>query len=49
MLSKATKELNSFQNGYAAGIQVTVNVSLDSGKNLKAVEYNGGVQQVIAM
>ena len=38
--------LNSFQSGYAAGIQVKVDVRLDSGKNLKAVEYSGGIQQV---
>ena len=34
------------QGGYAAGVQVTVNVNLDSKKGLKAVEFNGGVQQV---
>ena len=34
------------QGGYAAGVQVTVNVNLDSNKGLKAVEFSGGVQQV---
>ncbi|DBA78932.1 hypothetical protein WJX77_001245 [Trebouxia sp. C0004] len=37
--------LAGFKGGYAAGVQVTVNVTLDSNKGLKAVEYSGGVQQ----
>lgn len=45
-IQPAAKALNSFQSGYAAGVQVTVSISLDSGKNLKAVEYSGGIQQV---
>ena len=43
---KAPKPL---QGGYAAGVQVTVNVTLGSDKGVKAVEYNGGVQQVHAL
>lgn len=42
----AAKLLSSFQSGYAAGVQVTVSVKLKSDKNLKAVEYSGGIQQV---
>lgn len=34
------------QAGYAAGIQVTVNVSLDSGDGRKPVQISNGVQQV---
>ncbi|KAL0053450.1 hypothetical protein WJX82_005886 [Trebouxia sp. C0006] len=33
------------QQAYLAGFKVTVNVNLDSKKGLKAVEFNGGVQQ----
>lgn len=46
LVSLAAHALNSFQSGYAAGVQVRVDVRLDSGKNLKAVEYSGGIQQV---
>ena len=45
-IQPAAKALNSLQSGYAAGVQVTVSVNLNSGKNLKPVEYSGGIQQV---
>ena len=47
-IQPAAKALNSLQSGYAAGVQVTVSVNLNSGKNLKPVEYSGGIQQVCA-
>lgn len=37
--------LTGFKAGYAAGVQVTVNVTLDHKQGVKAIDFSGGVQQ----